>query len=275
MTAAVALTASNGAVHTELTQGLTRPSRIGPCNDYAIDAVMALLIEHADRLGFSYDRKRRIRRSAPVILEWLQSHPGEGWQRRWLSAGADTRLDWLNDLPTISPVPAREKRAGNVVATNSLLLNRVVLPSYDLLAGWGAVTLYRDTLKSIHPELVSRIAEQAGQHGMVERRKRAGLKVLAKLVLHTGRNVDRLSSDDFVDYRTWGLAQRVRPAGDRSRVGPVARHRDSAEQHHVQGASACGAAPDRRTCRSVPAALHRGSRRAGALPRRAATWPRL
>jgi len=115
--------------HAEPTPGTTRPSLTGPCDDYAIDEVMALLIEHADRLGFSYDRKRRIRRSSPAILEWLQSHPGDGWQQRWLAAGADTRLDWLNDLPTSSPVPAREKRAGNVVATNSLLLNRVVLPS--------------------------------------------------------------------------------------------------------------------------------------------------
>jgi integrase len=207
VTAAVALTASNGAVRTELTQGRTRSSRIGPYDDYAIDAVMALLSEHADRLGFSYDRKRRIRRSTPAILEWLQSHPGEGWQQRWLAADADTRLDWLNDLPTSSPVPAREKRAGNVVATNSLLLNRIVLPSYDVLARWGAMTLYRDTLESIQPEFFSRIADQAGQHGMVERRKHAGLKVLAQLVLHTGRNVDRLTSDDFVDYRTWGLAR--------------------------------------------------------------------
>ncbi|MGH3439467.1 MAG: tyrosine-type recombinase/integrase [Sciscionella sp.] len=206
MTAAVALTASNRVVHTELTQHPTRPSRIGPCDDYAIDAVMALLIEHADQLGFSYDRKRRIRRSTPAILEWLQSHPGEGWQQRWVAADAESRLDWLNDLPTISPVQAREKRAGNVIATNSLLLNRIVLPGYDLLAGWGAMTLYRDTLNSIHPELFSRIAEQAGPHGMVERRKQAGLKVLAKLVLHTGRNVDQLTSDDFDDYRNWGLA---------------------------------------------------------------------
>jgi hypothetical protein len=74
VTAAVALTASNRAVHTVLTLGPTRPSRIGPCDDYPIDAVMALLIEHADRLGFSYDRRRRIRRSTPAILAWLQSH---------------------------------------------------------------------------------------------------------------------------------------------------------------------------------------------------------
>jgi integrase len=192
--------------HAEPTPGTTRPSLTGPCDDYAIDEVMALLIEHADRLGFSYDRKRRIRRSSPAILEWLQSHPGDGWQQRWLAAGADTRLDWLNNLPTSSPVPAREKRAGNVVATNSLLLNRVVLPSYDLLAGWGAMMLYRDTLKSIQPELFSRITDQADRYGMVEHRKHAGLRVLAKLVLHTGRDVDRLTSDDFDDYRNWGLA---------------------------------------------------------------------
>jgi len=157
MTVGAAMTAPTRALKIEPTPIRMCPSRTGPCDDYAIDAVMALLSEHADRLGFSNDRKRRIRRSAPPILEWLHSHPGDGWQQRWLSAGADTRLDWLNDLPTSSPVPAREKRAGNVVATNSLLLNRIVLPGYELLAGWGAMTLYRETLKSIQPELFSRI----------------------------------------------------------------------------------------------------------------------
>ena len=173
MTTSVALTVPTRAGQTQPTPGTTRQSLTGPCDNYAISEVMALLIEHADRLGFSYDRKRRIRHSSPAILEWLQSHPAEGWQQRWLAAGADTGLDWLNDLPTSSPVPAKEKRNGNVVATNSLLLNRIVLPSYDLLAGWGAMTLYQDTLKSIQPEVFSRIAEQADRHGLVGCRKQA------------------------------------------------------------------------------------------------------
>jgi hypothetical protein len=56
-------------------------------------------------------------------------HLGEGWQQRWLSAGADTRLDWLDTLPTDSPAAARTKRTCSVVATNSLMLNRIVLPA--------------------------------------------------------------------------------------------------------------------------------------------------
>jgi hypothetical protein len=59
MTTGIALTVPTHAGQTEPTPGTTRPSLTGQCDDYALDEVMALLIEHADRLGFSYDRKRR------------------------------------------------------------------------------------------------------------------------------------------------------------------------------------------------------------------------
>jgi hypothetical protein len=64
------------------------------------------------------------------------------------------------------------------------------------LARCGRVAQTADGLKSIQNKLFSRIAGQADWHGMVERRKHAGLRMLAKLVLHTGHDVDRLTSDD-------------------------------------------------------------------------------
>jgi len=208
MTTGMALTTLPTAVALDPAQvGGLHPARTGPADRSSIEDVLALLVEHADRIGFSVDRTRQIRRSASAILEWLHMHPGEGWQQRWLSAGADMRLDWLDTLPTDSPATARTKRTCNVVATNSLMLNRIVLPGYGLLARWGSMTLYRDTQKNIQPQLVSRITDQADRDRMAEPRKHAGLQVLAKLVLHTGHDVDQLTSDDFDDYRQWGLQQ--------------------------------------------------------------------
>ena len=33
---------------------------------------------------------------ARAILEWLEGHPGRGWQDRWLVSGADRNLDWID-----------------------------------------------------------------------------------------------------------------------------------------------------------------------------------
>ncbi|MGH3601122.1 MAG: site-specific integrase, partial [Pseudonocardiaceae bacterium] len=35
---------------------------------------------------------------ARTILEWLNGHPGQGWQDRWLVSGADRDLDWIDPL---------------------------------------------------------------------------------------------------------------------------------------------------------------------------------
>src|SRR5216110_2726813 len=69
-------------------------------------------------------------RGAKVILDWLLTYPGGGWQDRWLAAGADRGTDWIDEIIADVPRTPVVKRNGTVGGLNSLLLCRVVLPSY-------------------------------------------------------------------------------------------------------------------------------------------------
>ena len=74
---------------------------------------------------------------ARTILEWLSRHPGRGWQDRWLVSGADRDLDWIDtfiieDCSRNLSTQRTELTAG----LTSLLLCRIVLPSYDFLASY-------------------------------------------------------------------------------------------------------------------------------------------
>ncbi|MFD9211804.1 tyrosine-type recombinase/integrase [Streptomyces sp. NPDC059544] len=169
--------------------------------------VLAAAVRHAERMGYTDKRKRDLRRGVPVILDWLASHPGEGWQERWLASYADTDLGWLSTIPAGSTTGVVHRRATNVAGIASLLLNQVILPSPGFLAAYSSLTLFRDVWRSIQPEVFDRILQQAKNDGMVERRLIEGMNVLSKLVLHTGRGPDQLTPEDFEDFRHWGLAK--------------------------------------------------------------------
>ncbi|MEV8057194.1 site-specific integrase [Streptomyces antimycoticus] len=178
---------------------------VGPREQSSAEEILQLAIEHAERMGYSDKRKRDLRRGVPIILEWLRSHPGDGWQQRWLASGADADLDWLNTLPPGAKTGVVHRRATNIAAMASLLLTRVVLPSHDFLASYNSLTLFRDVWRTIQPEVFDRVIRQAREDGMAERRMNEGLNVLSKLVLRTGRDLEQLTAEDFEDFRHWGL----------------------------------------------------------------------
>ncbi|WP_240512554.1 tyrosine-type recombinase/integrase [Streptomyces griseoruber] len=181
--------------------------RVGLLDQSPPGEVLAAALRHAERMGYSDKRKRDLRRGVPIILDWLASHPGEGWQERWLASHADADLGWLSTVPAGSSTGVVHRRATNVAGIASLLLNQVILPSHSFLAAYSSLTLFRDVWRSVHPEVFDRILQQAKNDGMVERRLIEGMNVLSKLVLHTGRGPDQLTPEDFEDFRHWGLAK--------------------------------------------------------------------
>lgn len=181
--------------------------RVGPMDTSPPAEVLATAVRHAERMGYTAKRQRDLRRGVPTILDWLASHPGDGWQERWLAADADADLGWLSTVPVGSTVGVVHRRATNVAGIASLLLNQVILPSHGFLAAYSSLTLFRDVWRSIQPDVFDRILQQAKDDGMVERRLIEGMNVPSKLVLHTGRGPDQLTPEDFEEFRHWGLAK--------------------------------------------------------------------
>jgi hypothetical protein len=76
------------------------------------DRVQALRLVAAASSALSSSRiGDNFRRGVPLLLDWLEEHPGRSWQERWLSSGADAAGDdwahgpasWLKRVGKYSP----------------------------------------------------------------------------------------------------------------------------------------------------------------------------
>jgi hypothetical protein len=181
-------------------------ARTGPADACAAEEIMELLPRLPVWQDWDARRRAQARRGAAAILRWLAAFPGAGWQQRWLAAGADAGLDWLHAVPLgggqpPGPVSQRETSRNGLAG---LLLCRAVLPGCQLLAGYQAQTLFADARRVIQPDTFAEITGHAAAAGMPRHRAHAGLTVITKLALHTGRDVTKLSFGDFEEYRAWG-----------------------------------------------------------------------
>jgi site-specific recombinase XerD len=194
--------------HDEL---LDAPLRRGPIDHWSIGQVLARLPSlpvwpSSDHHG---DRLQRLN-GARMVLEWLHAHPGNGWQERWVAAGCDEGSGWI-DRAIVADLRAYSTRRAEVTTGLSLLLLcRVVLPSYTFLASYRPFNLYVHVQQVCRPELFARIRLAAPQIGVDCRQLEVGLRLISKIVLHTGREVDQLSAEDIFAYRAWSIREHRR-----------------------------------------------------------------
>lgn len=191
--------ASNGPV--------SPPLRTGPLDDLDATDLMPLLIAHGKGIGYSDSRRRDLILGSRGILDWLSSHPGDGWQKRWTAADTGS-LDWLDTLPEGSAAGVLRRRCVTRTGLLSLLLNRVVLPNYDFLTVFSSRSLFQEVQRTFQPDLVAEMTKRSVATGMPARRLEQGMNALSKMVLHTGQDFDQLSGQDFEDFRNWGLNRR-------------------------------------------------------------------
>ena len=141
------------------------------------------------------------------VLGWLESMPGEGWQDRWLAAGADHGLGWVDQLTVGDPRSDKHKRDEVMRGLAALLLCRLVQPSYPFLAAYKAARLFSDVQTHISVEVFARVRAAASQRAMTVDQTRLALTILAKMVLHTGKDLDQLTVDDFFELRAWSVQE--------------------------------------------------------------------
>jgi hypothetical protein len=177
--------------------------RVGPVDQLPAEEVMALI----PALPIWADvpsRKRGLRlRGASTILQWLQQHPGEGWQDRWLAADADRDTGWLDDIVAADSRSPVTKRDEVTQGLGCLLLCRVVLPDYDFLAQYRAKALFGWVRHVFRPDLFSSLERAADDQKMQPPQLLDGLRAISKMVLRNGRDVDQLTAEDIYTYREW------------------------------------------------------------------------
>jgi hypothetical protein len=87
----------------------------------------------------------------------------------------------------------------------SLLLCRIVLPSYHFLATYQAARLYSYTQQVFCPDLFGKLNAYGLDMDTRGRQLHNALVVISKIVLHTGRDIDQLTAEDLLTYRAWRL----------------------------------------------------------------------
>ena len=183
---------------------LLRRHRVGPVDRLSASGILALLPQLPDWPAATVHRTRRLK-GAGTILDWLNAHPGEGWQDRWTVSGADRDTSWIELLAPGDTRQAVTKRQEHIAGLGCLLACRVVLPSYDFLAAYRAKGLLSQVREIMRPDMFARLENAAAERGMSGRDKGDALCVISKIVLHTGTDVDALTPGDVLEMFAWSV----------------------------------------------------------------------
>ena len=183
---------------------LLQQHRVGPVDRLPAGGILALLPQLPDWPAATVHRTRRLK-GAGTILDWLNAHPGEGWQDRWTVSGADRDTSWIEMLAPGDTRRAVTKRQEHIAGLGCLLMCRVVLPSYDFLAAYRAKGLLNQVREIMRPDTFARLENAAAERGMSGRDKGDALCVISKIVLHTGTDVDALTPGDVLEMFAWSV----------------------------------------------------------------------
>ncbi|MGH3882622.1 MAG: tyrosine-type recombinase/integrase [Pseudonocardiaceae bacterium] len=196
-------------------------NRVGPVDHLPIAEILELFPSLRVWSEISQPGRWRRFNGARRVLEWLRTHPGDGWQQRWLTSGADTGIDWVDPLIADVPLAYDSKREQVMTGVGFLLICRVVLPSYTFLHSYKVSdSLSRYIRQTLRPDLFTAIDQKATALNIGGRRLDDADNIICKMVLHTGRDVDRLTAEDFFAYRAW--AARNREAGGGAKPADLA-----------------------------------------------------
>lgn len=186
----------------------------GPIDRLSIPDVLNLLPALATWPAPGNRQARSWVRGARMVLSWLESIPGDGWQQRWRASADQEGKNWIDMLAASEPDrPRHAVRAEITGGLAGLLLCRLVLPSYDFLAGYGAVTLFTNVRSELRPEVFAQADHATRKRGMAGRQIAEVLTILSKIVLHTGKDLDRLTTEDIFEFRAWNLSRYARHKG--------------------------------------------------------------
>jgi len=178
--------------------------RVGPVDRLPASEILALLPKLPDWPAGARHRTMQLS-GAAAILDWLLAHPGEGWQDRWTVSGADRGTGWIGELAPGDTRHAVTRRQEHIAGLGCLLKCRVVLPSYDFLAAYRAKGLFDRVQEIMRPEQFARLGNAAAERGLSGRDRADALRVISKIVLHTGADVDTLTAGDVLEMFAWSV----------------------------------------------------------------------
>jgi len=172
----------------------------GPHDTAAKDEVQRLVTKLPD-WPVTVNASNRLLEGAGWVLDWLITFPGVGWRDRWVASGADTNpLGWLPERHGEDHRDPTTVRQIAVEGMRTLIVSRVVLPGHEFFATWKTKG-YQQILAQQDPALVAQIEAFADQHQISKRKQRDAWTVLARIMLHTGKDLPDVSAEDIFELR--------------------------------------------------------------------------
>lgn len=184
---------------------------VGPHDTVAKDEVLVVVQKLPDWPGSQYLRDRYLE-GCSWVLDWLLTFPGDGWSDRWISAGADA--DWTSWITERHGTDHREPKTVHQIAVEgmrTLVVSRVILPGLPFFSRWKTKA-YRQIIDQQDTALVAQMNTYAEQVQMSDRRQRDAWAVVAKLMLHTGKDLPDLTAEDIFAHRAHYQAHHDNPA---------------------------------------------------------------
>jgi integrase len=189
---------------------LDTTARGGERDSWSISSVLDLLPTLPSWPSKRYpSRRKQIATGARTVLEELNQQPGSGWQERWLRSGANDGPAWLDELATANTTAGSDHRRQALFAgMRSLLLCRIVMPSYEFLLDHRSNALLGHARAVFRPDLFAAVERRGDELDVGHLRLSPALKAMTKIVLHTGRDLDQLTSEDLLAFRASNIRMR-------------------------------------------------------------------
>jgi integrase len=131
------------------------------------------------------------------LLDWLDDHPGESYQDRWIASDADNRPNaWCPALSTGS-----HTRLGARLSINALILLGVIRPGYDWLIENKQARFYRDWTTTHEPEAWDQYFAAAEREHAPDAKKWVTATHLVRISIVNGLPVTELRSQHVMAYR--------------------------------------------------------------------------
>jgi integrase len=167
--------------------------------------LLDLLDTHVATLGLGAGTRRQRHAGLCRLLDWLEGAPGASWQASWEATGAETVADWQAAAGVTTPW----QRPGLVGALQLLLCHRLIRPSYPwLLRRPEAFSVKQQLRAATDRDDFDRLAGAAAAGGVTGRMLEIAVGLLARVLVHTGKRMDALTTAELLDY-----AEACRAAG--------------------------------------------------------------
>lgn len=167
-----------------------------PTKDLSREDIFALLEEQLSSLSSSGRSNPERREGMRLLLDWLEGAQGTSWQQRWEALGEATE-DWRTEAGATS----KRQFYGITHALQTLMCHRIVRPSYAWMNRQTFHQLSNQLRKTTDREDLGRLLVAAKEAGANGGTVPMALSLLTKVLIHTGKRVPQLTTDDLLEYR--------------------------------------------------------------------------